>query len=134
VQARSSVESSAVSVAKPWLTACWATIEMNAKLDFSTARFLKPSKVLIRDGTCIFRSTFRRWTFAKGQISHIEVARTLSLVDEIALTLRADGRQFFIPETIDGFHELTDWLDIAGLFGSDWYSRAESGEHLVMGE
>ncbi len=94
-------------------------------------RVVKPRKISINGDKCAFHTLFRQWVVTRDGIESVELGRTLSLVDEIAMTVVYGGKSIYIPETLPGFHDLARWLDIAACFGEDWYHRTETGEHLL---
>lgn len=97
----------------------------------SDEAFVKPRKISIKDGNCIFHALLKRWVIKRSEVSRIEAGPTTSLVDEIYLIIGTHHNRFFVPETLDGFGDLIRWLGIDDVLGSDWYRRAEAGEHLV---
>ncbi|NNE89785.1 MAG: hypothetical protein HKN27_17085 [Silicimonas sp.] len=91
----------------------------------------KPKKVLVSGESLILSGPFWSTTLRPKDVRSIEISRTLSLVDELGITLTADAKYFF-TDGVGAFARIASILDFDGKFKSGWYARAERGENLVF--
>lgn len=72
---------------------------------------------------------FRRFVLSKCDILGFTIRRVPSFFDELGIELRSD-RIFLITERARGFFDVVEFLHVKELFGSSWYSDAETGREL----
>ena len=94
-----------------------------------TGKLYKPHRVSVSNGRIAMSGPFWRKAVDIDDIRAIKIEGTLSLVEELGITLSADVDYFF-TDAQRGFAEIAAALNFDGIFGNEWYAKAEGGETL----
>jgi hypothetical protein len=93
---------------------------------------IKPISVVVDSNEIVFKDFRRTWTTSLAELESVRLRNVTSLVDEIGIWIRDPQREYFLTDAIPGAVELFELLRLDDVLGKDWYSRAESGEELIV--